>query len=52
MEGISRLGLSVRHLYEAFSEGESVSFSGAGFLFWWNTNRTQFLFNEGFVFKD
>ena len=53
MEEISRLGQSASQLYEVLSEAKSVSFSGAGFLFWlWNTNMTQFLFNEGFVFKD
>jgi len=34
------------------SEAESVFFSGTCFLFWWSTNRTQFLFNEGLVSKD
>jgi len=44
MEGISRLRLNASRLYMAFSEAESVFFSGAGFLFWWSTNRTYFLF--------
>jgi len=52
MEGFSGLGQNTSKLYGVFSKAESVSFSGASFLFWWNTNKTQFLFNKGFVSKD
>jgi len=52
MEGISRLGKNTNRLYGAFSEAEPVSFSDTGFLFWWSTNITQFLFNEEFVSND
>jgi len=52
VEGISQLGQSASRLYEVFSEAESVFFSGAGFLLWWSTNKTQFLINEEFVSKN
>jgi len=49
--GISRLIIKISRLIESFPEAELV-FSGSGFLFWWSTNRIQFLFNEGFFSKD
>ena len=55
MTRISRLIIKISRLIdafpEAFPEAESVSFSGSGFLFWWSTNRIQFLFNEGLFLK-
>jgi len=49
MEEISQLGLSASQLYEAFSEAESVFFSGPVSF---SAGVTQFLFNERFVSKD
>ena len=51
MKGTSRLGLSARRLYEAFSEAESVSFSGAGFLSGGVRIGLNFLSNEGLFLK-
>ena len=51
MVEISRLIIRISRLIKMFPEGESVSFSGSGFLFWWSTNRIQFLFNEGLFLK-
>jgi len=51
MAGISRLIIRISRLIEAFSKAESVFFSDSGFLFWWSTNRIQFLINEGLFLK-
>jgi len=51
MARISRLILEIRWLIETFAEAESVFFSDPGFLFWWRTNRIQFLFNKDLFLK-
>ena len=52
MEGIRWLIHMISRLIEVFLKRESVFFSGAGFLFWWNSNKIQILLNEGLFLKN